>query len=84
MLLIDWIHLGMALLFVITAIQKLLGRQGEHFYTRLVNGAWFGLTVIDREMPVDVVRIFSTSLILIMLSVEASSPIFRRYYRGKI
>lgn len=77
MLMIDWFHLVMAILFLVSALIKMAQRQPEHFFTRLMNSAWFCVTVLDRDMNVDTVRLFSTGLIIIMLMAEVTSPFFR-------
>lgn len=77
MQLIDVIHLVMAILFTTSALIKLKHHQPEHFFTRIMNAAWFFATVIDRDMPVLFVRTFSTSFIVILLMAEVLSPLFR-------
>lgn len=77
MQLIDWFHLVMAILFLVSAVIKMVQRTPEHFFTRLMNSTWFFVTVLDRDMDVGTVRLFSTGLIIIMLFVEITSPFFR-------
>lgn len=77
MLMIDWFHLVMAVLFLLSSIIKMAQHQPEHFFTRLMNSVWFFVTVLDRDVDVETVRLFSTGLIIIFLMVEVTSPFFR-------
>lgn len=77
MLMIDWFHLVMAVLFFVSAIIKMAQHQPEHFFTRIVLSSWYVVTVIERDMDVYTVRLFSTGLIIILLMVEITSPFFR-------
>ncbi len=84
MLPIDWIHAAMSALFLVSALILLGKKHVEHFFTRLVLSGWFFITVVDRNLPVESVRLFSTGLITIMILVEVASPVFRwKYTRRK-
>lgn len=74
---IDWIHAAMSVLFLVSALILLSRKQVEHFFTRLVLSGWFLITVVDRDLSVEGVRLFSTGLITIMVLVEVASPVFR-------
>jgi hypothetical protein len=77
MLPIDWIHAAMSVLFLVSSLILLGRKQVEHFFTRLVLSGWFLITVVDRDLSVESVRLFSTGLIIIMVLVEVASPVFR-------
>jgi hypothetical protein len=76
---IDINHAIMAILFYTTAYIKLRGNQMEHFWIRLVAALWYTLTLLVRDMPVEFVRVISTNIIIIVLSIEILSPIIRKY-----
>lgn len=79
---IDWLHLGMAVLFTISALQK-YKKQGESFFIRLVLGGWFFITSIFHEIPVTIVRNTSSTLIMAMLVLEITAIYFIRYWERK-
>lgn len=81
--LIDWLHLISCFLFLVAALHKIYKRQAEHFFTRFLIAAWFGLTVWDRDLPVDFVRVMSNYVLMILPLIEIVSPAFRKYWRGK-
>jgi len=83
MMMIDWFHLIMAVLFFISAVIKMRQHQAEHFFTRIVSAGWYVVTVIFHDIDVSTVRLFSTGLIIIMLAVEVTSPLFRWNLRRK-
>ena len=74
---IGWIHAALSALFLVSSLILLGRKQVEHFFTRLVLSGWFLITVVDRDLPVENVRLFSTGLITIMVLVEVASPAFR-------
>jgi len=80
--LIDWLHLIMAVLFTITALQR-YKHQGESFFIRLVLAGWFFLTSIFHELPVVVVRNTSSTLIIVMLFLEATAPYLQKHWERK-
>ena len=80
---IDVNHAIMAIVFILAAIIKLRQKQMEHFFTRFAAAVWYTLTVIDPNMDVDAVRIISTFGIIIIFTIEITSPIVRKYYGGK-
>lgn len=81
--LLDWLHLVSGFLFLVASLHKIYKRQAEHFFTRFLIAAWFGLTVWDRDMPVDFVRVMSNYVLMLMPLIEIISPAFRKYWRGK-
>jgi hypothetical protein len=83
MQLIDWLHFAAAILFFIAALHKLYNKQGEHFFTRFLIAAWFFLTVVKHDMPVNFVRQMSNYVLMILPLIEITSPAFLRYFRGK-
>jgi hypothetical protein len=84
MVLIDYIHIITATLFALSAFYKLHRRQSEHFFTRSLVALWFALTVLNREMPVDFVRLMSNYVIMLIPMVELIQPGLQKYYRGKV
>ena len=80
---IDWLHLVSSFLFSVSAIHKIYKRQAEHFFTRFLVSAWFALTVWDRDLPVDFVRVMSNYVIMLIPLIEIVSPVSRKYWRGK-
>jgi len=80
---LDYNHAIMAILFLIAAFIKLKGRQVEHFFSRFCAGIWYLLTVTIRDMDAEFVRIVSTNIIIIVMLLEALSPVLRRYWRNK-
>ena len=79
---IDWSHLIMAVLFFVTALQRYT-KQGESFFIRLVLGGWFSLTTIFHDIPVELVRNLSALFIILMLALESTAPLARRYWENK-
>ena len=80
---IDYLHAIAAVAFTIAAFYKLRGSQQEHFYTRLIAAAWFGLTVIDRDIDVMIVRIISNCVIIAIPTTEILAPLFMSFWRNK-
>ena len=84
MALIDWLHLVSCFLFLVASLHKIYKRQAEHFFTRFLIAAWFGLTVWDRDLPVEFVRVMSNYVLMLLPIIEITSPVFRKYWRRKI
>ena len=80
--LIDWLHLIMAVLFTITALQR-YKHQGESFFIRLVLAGWFFLTSVFHDMPVVIVRNTSSTLIIVMLFLEVTAPYLLKHWERK-
>jgi hypothetical protein len=80
---IDYLHIISATAFFLSAVHKLRGHQQEHFFTRFVAGAWFALTVMDRDIDIDMVRIISNCVIIAIPVTEMLSPQFTKYWRNK-
>jgi hypothetical protein len=83
MVAIDYIHIFTSLFFGMAAIYKLRHKQAEHFFTRSLVFIWFALTVFDRHMNVDFVRIMSNYVIMLVPFIELVSPMFRKYWKNK-
>jgi len=79
---IDVNHFILVIVLMPAAIVKLRQRQMEHFWTRFAAAIWYILTVIEPDMDIAAVRIISTSVIIIIFTIEIASPIVRRYYGG--
>jgi hypothetical protein len=79
---IDWLHLAMALLFGMTALER-YKRQGESFFIRLVLAAWFLFTTIFHDLPVETIRNGSAIGITIMLLLEYTAPFMIRHWERK-
>jgi hypothetical protein len=82
--LIDYIHIATCTLFSLAAFYKLYRRQSEHFFTRSLVALWFLLTILNRDMPVDFVRLMSNYVIMLIPMVELIQPGLQKYYRGKV
>ena len=82
--LIDWLHLTSCFLFLVAALHKIYKRQAEHFFTRFLIAAWFGLTVWGRDLPVEFVRVMSNYVLMLLPVIEITSPMFRKYWRHKV
>ena len=80
---IDYLHIITTVTFAIAAFYKLRGSQQEHFYTRLIAAAWFGLTVLDRDIPVVIVRIINNCVIIAIPTTEILAPAFMRFWKNK-
>jgi len=80
--LIDYLHVLMAVLFTITALQR-YKYQGESFFIRLVLAGWFFLTSIFHDMPVAIVRNTSTTLIIVMLFLESTAPYLQKHWERR-
>lgn len=81
--LLDWLHCATSFLFLVSAVHKIYKRQAEHFFTRFLVSAWFALTVWDRDLSVEFVRVLSNYVIMLVPLIEIISPAFRKYWRGK-
>jgi len=79
---IDWLHLIMSLLFLVTALQR-YSKQGESFFIRLILSGWFMMTTIFHDLPVELVRNLSALLLVLMLGLESTAPLARRYWENK-
>ncbi len=78
---IDWLHLAQAVFFGAAALHKLSKHQAEHFFTRLLCALWFVLTVLNPDMDVHFVRDVSNYVIILIPTIELTSPLFLRYWR---
>lgn len=80
---IDYLHAVSSVLFLAAAIYKLIRHQSENFFVRFLVSLWFGLTAIERDMPVDFVRLTSNYIVMLVPMVELIYPIFQKYFKGR-
>jgi hypothetical protein len=77
------INFVMAIMFLAVAIIKFRSGQAEHFWTRFIASLWFGFIAVTNKIPDSLSHTLSVSIIIIILAVEITSPLFRVYWRGR-